>query len=430
MSEFTQEQKTSLVESILKLLEAEPPVVLEEVLALISHMPGHLASLKEPPLHIHGMFYVRGDALARITEYLAGRSVKVKLHSRYGQIGGTQPDPLNFGTASYPDIAMPIGLAPSNVKPRSHRINAPTGGVNVEVSSLPIEASFLLATRVQDDGLSPIDHEFHLHCPDSVTPKINMEHGPTTISIDGEVVDVMNLTEGQLGRLRQTGKYSFQRLIDAKMTSVLHASTEAAKQSPEQQIFNILYPMMKSASTMAVQGEIERFLFTDDQTLGNNGPLLSRAGIPRPTRTDAIEYMVHALATRLRTRVTIEGYDLKWERQSAYCHCIREVPLNYNSETQRWVVGPTKTFHDDPTLELTPDRAAMMILDMASGEGSQYPYDHPFQEVSLAEMLALASVDDRVGVLAWGQRTLSEPNSALVRHSNDIIVRTFFKHSN
>ena len=435
MSEFTQEQKTSLVEVILWLLEAEPPAVLEEVLALISHMPGHLASLKEPPLHINGMFYVRGDSLARISDYLSKRTVKVKLHSRYGQIGDQQQDPLNFGTAYYPDLTLPKGLAPSNVKPRSVRLDTTPSlinasrvmasgkfDVNAKGGAQPAEASFLLTTPGQNDGLSPTDHEFHLHSATRVSPKLNMEHGYSTFSIGDEVVDVLALTSEQEARLRQTGKYVFQRLHAEKL-SMMHAHRK-------RQIFHILYPMMKTIGTMAAQGAIEKHLTTDDASIGNDGPQLSRGGVPFNTRTDVIEYLVHALATKLRIRVLIENFDLEWERPSAYCGCTREIRLRYNPEHHTWAMGPTSNYHDDPTFQFTPELAAKLLHMVLEKEDFSLPDDHPFNDIPLNEAVAVASFKDADHLLMWGPRTLAEPASAFQRLSETTLLRYYAKEKN
>jgi len=435
MSEFTQEQKTSLVEGILKLLEAEPPAVLEEVLALISHMPGHLASLKEPPLHIHGMFYVRGDALARISDFLAKRSVKVKLHSRYGQIGEPQQDPLHFGTAYYPDLTLPEGLSPSNVKPRSVRLDTASCLVNAvrvmargdstihaKVDAQPIEASFLLTASDQNDGLSPTDHEFYLHSAIRVSSDINMMHGYSTFSIGDEVVDVLALTPEQEAQLRQTGKYIFQRLHAEKL-SLMHASRK-------RQIFNILYPLMKASSTMATREVIEKHLTTDDASIGNHGPQLSRGGIPFNTRTDVIEYLVHAMATKLRIHVVIENYDLEWERQSAYCHRTQEIRLCYNDLTRTWIFGPTANYHDESSYCFTPELSAKILHMVLEKEDFTLPDDHPFNDIPLNEAVAVASFKDADHLLMWGPRTLAEPASAFQRLSETTLLRYYVKEKN
>jgi len=402
MSEFTHHQKTVIVQGLLILLEAEPAELLEEVLALISFKEGEVTDPE--PIWIHDMFLVRNNAIELITKFMSER----------GLSRTTTPERIRNSTL-YGHLAGKNGFSLS--VPAGQEIN-----VKLDQDSGPIERDFLLRAVVPGFRDGTVESEFDItqDVPNYLisgavprAPKVDLNHGITTFSIG----------DGILARMHQSGKYGYQRLVDA------NTPTELPAQSNDQHIFNILYPMTKINTTMALQGEIERFLFIDDQTLGNNGPLLSRAGIPRPTRTDAIEYMVHALATKLRTRIVIENYDLKWERLSAYCHCTREVHLKYNEETKRWVVGPTVTFHDDPTLELTPDRAANLVLDMASIEVAPYPHDHPFMDLSLREVLAVASVDDSIGVLAWGPRTLSEPNSALLRNSSDTILRNLIERS-
>jgi len=423
MSELSHEQKTNLIQHLLFLLDGEPPSVLEEVLKLISHEPGE--KIDTDPILVHGNFYVRHDALAIISDYLKNHTVKVKAHSLYGEAG-----------KPFQTLAVDVYRDSEGMR-GSSRFNSlgifpdPSSfDVNVKADVGPIERGFKVSAVTPPDPRGVLESGFEIltSATKYVFPKIDMEHGPSTFTIDGEVVDVNNLTGEQQERMRQTGKYGFYRLVEEKRCAMVLKAAE----NPEffdrltwnQQIFNILYSTMRQNCTMGEQGQIEKYLFEGATGKTSLGPKLARGGTPINTRTDAVEYLVHALATVKGFHIQIEGYDLKWERKSAYCSCQIARTIKRDPETNRWTITDAGAYGDNSAFVLTPERAADLIDEALRHGEVSLDDDHPFMDLPFTEVVAMSALGKETSVLVWGQCTPVAEDSALSK----LFERSLLRH--